>query len=154
LTAVPAELRFFFRELIRLARTYTALDDLEHYQTTRVNPVSRQAAMVLGSRLQERGVLDQPEDVFFFRKADLEELVRSYPHERAAIYRDKVYQAKRSYEESAGKTPRWSLADESTAAPALADADTLRGLPGSPGSVTGSCFLVHDPSDFARFPKG
>ena len=30
---------------------------------------------------------------------------------------------------------------------------TLRGLPGSPGRVTGPCFLVHSPADFARFPK-
>src|SRR5207244_2389489 len=41
LAGVPEELRFFFRELVRLARTYTALDDLEHYQTTRLNPVCR-----------------------------------------------------------------------------------------------------------------
>ncbi|HEX3601008.1 MAG TPA: PEP/pyruvate-binding domain-containing protein, partial [Lacipirellulaceae bacterium] len=34
LTAVPEQLRFFFREMINLARTYTLLDDLEHYQTT------------------------------------------------------------------------------------------------------------------------
>jgi pyruvate,water dikinase len=67
LAGVPEELRFFFRELIRLARTYTTLDDLEHYQTTRVNPVARRAALALGRRLQERGILDRPEDVFFFR---------------------------------------------------------------------------------------
>ena len=28
------------------------------------------------------------------------------------------------------------------------------GLPGSPGKVTGPCFRVLDPADFARFPKG
>jgi len=154
LSAVPAELRFFFRELNRLARTYTTLDDLEHYQTTRINPVSREAALVLGGRLQERGILDLPEDVFFFHKTDLEDLVRAYPHEQAATHRNKVYEAKRSYADSCGRTPRWSLAEDSETTPVAPDANTLRGLPGSPGQITGTCFLVHDPADFARFPKG
>jgi pyruvate,water dikinase len=152
LSSLPAEVRFFFRELVRLARTYTALDDLEHYQTTRVNPVSRRAAIMLGRRLQERGILDAPEDVFFFQTTELEDLVRAYPHERAEAYRDKVYATKRSYEASHSRTPRWSLSDEG--APAAADPNSLRGLAGSPGQVTGKCFLVHTPADFARFPKG
>src|SRR5262249_50732369 len=81
LNRVPDELRFFFRELIRLARTYTSLDDLEHYQTTRVNPLARRAALMLGRRLHERGCLEQPGDIFFLRKRDLEELMRVYPNE-------------------------------------------------------------------------
>jgi pyruvate,water dikinase len=32
--------------------------------------------------------------------------------------------------------------------------DFLRGLPGSPGRVTGPCYRVTDPGDFAKFPKG
>ncbi len=52
LGALPDELRFFFREMIRMARTYTALDDLEHYQTTRINPLARRAALALGRKLQ------------------------------------------------------------------------------------------------------
>src|SRR5262249_16767660 len=34
---VPENLRFFAAELVRLCRAYTALDDVEHYQTTRLN---------------------------------------------------------------------------------------------------------------------
>lgn len=63
ISGLPESLRFFFRELIRLTRTYTALDDLEHYQTTRVNPLARRAGIAMGERLQERGVLDAPEDI-------------------------------------------------------------------------------------------
>jgi pyruvate,water dikinase len=29
----------------------------------------------------------------------------------------------------------------------------LKGIPGSPGQVTGPCFRVSEPADFARFPK-
>jgi pyruvate,water dikinase len=38
---VPEPLRFFVAEVLRLTRAYTALDDLEHYQTTRLSVGSR-----------------------------------------------------------------------------------------------------------------
>lgn len=151
LSNLPEDLRFFFRELIRLARTYTTLDDLEHYQTTRINPVARQAALVLGRRLVKAGILDVPEDVFFFQRDDLEKLANEFPPAEPAAYREKVYEAKRSYEAAGAATPPWSLAEDvqETAAPG---GNALRGLPGSPGKVTAPCFLVHEPSDFGRFP--
>lgn len=152
LGAVPEPLRFFFRELIRLARTYTTLDDLEHYQTTRINPVARRVAVALGQHLRSDGILDAAEDIFFTHKADLEELIAS-PEAKPDSFRRKVYETKRSYEASRNRTPAWTLvetAPETTAD----DSKSLRGLPGSPGRVTGPCFRVIDPQDFARFPKG
>jgi phosphohistidine swiveling domain-containing protein len=151
LSIVPEGLRFFFRELIRLARTYTTLDDLEHYQTTRTNPVARQAAIALGQKLVEHGILDAPEDVFFFHRADLEELVRAFPKVQPEGYREKVYETKRSYETARAATPLWSL-DEAAASVAAPAGGALRGLPGSPGKTSGPCFRVNDPSDFGRFP--
>src|SRR5205823_13371476 len=44
-----------------------------------------------------------------------------------------------------------SLAEEVTDAGA---GQALRGLPGSPGRVTGPCFLVREAEDFGRFPRG
>ena len=43
---LPADLHFFFAEIVRLARAYTSLDDLEHYQTTRLTPVLRRGLRV------------------------------------------------------------------------------------------------------------
>jgi pyruvate,water dikinase len=151
LAGVPESLRFFFRELIRLARTYTSLDDLEHYQTTRINPVARRTALAIGGRLQERGILDVPDDVFFLHKTELEEIAAAYPNEDGPRYRRSALETKRSYQESWQKTPPWVL-DEGGAAPA--SGTSLRGLPGSPGRVTGPCFRVTTPEDFGRFPKG
>ncbi len=153
LSGVPAELRFFFRELIRLARTYTTLDDLEHYQTTRINPLARRGALALGRCLAQRGALDRPEDVFFLHKEDLDNLEKEYPHEQGAVYREKARAAKASYEASKRQPPSWSLDDGGGQAGEPAEG-ALRGLPGSPGRVTGPCFLVHSPDDFARFPRG
>jgi phosphohistidine swiveling domain-containing protein len=155
LSGVPEPLRFFFRELIRLTRTYTTLDDLEHYQTTRINPIARRLGIALGQRLRQLGVIDAPEDVFFFRKEDLERLVAEYPRVNRDGYRSKVLEAKKSYEAALATTPPWSLGAASGGAAEAADSSaTRRGLPGSPGSATGPCFLVHSPDDFGRFPKG
>jgi len=151
LGAAPEPLRFFFRELIRLARTYTTLDDLEHYQTTRINPVARRVAVALGQHLQGSGILDAAEDIFFAHKADLEELLAS-PAEKRDDFRRKVYETKRSYEASRSQTPAWTL-DETIPASTAGDGKLFRGLPGSPGRVTGPCFRVTDPQDFGRFPK-
>jgi pyruvate,water dikinase len=79
-------------------------------------------------------------------------LVAAWPREDRPKYRQQVYAAKQSYEASRSQPPPWSL--EETAAPPPEDADTLCGLPGSPGRVTGPCFRVTDPADFARFPRG
>ncbi len=152
-SVVPEELRFFFHELVRLARAYTALDDLEHYETTRVNPVAREAGFVLGRRLVEAGILDEPGDLFFLRRDELAELVGLFPRVDAGMYRQKVEQAKSAYESAGRAAPPWSL-DTSTPAAVSEDEHTLAGLPGSPGKVSGSCFLVRTPSDFGRFPPG
>jgi phosphoenolpyruvate synthase/pyruvate phosphate dikinase len=151
LSQVPEELRFFFREMIRLTRTYTALDDLEHYQTTRINPLARRAALALGSRLQERGTLEAAHDVFFLRKGELEELVAAYPNEPRQDYRSRAAAGRRAYQAALRRTPAWVLQEE--AAPLADDSLVLRGLPGSPGKVTGPVFRVLDPADFARFPR-
>jgi phosphohistidine swiveling domain-containing protein len=150
--AIPQELRFFFRELIRLARTYTTLDDLEHYQTTRLNPVCRQLVCALGEWLQKQGILDRPEDAFFLRKEELEEWIAADGNVSQEVYRHKVQESKQKYEASAQQPPPWSL-EESAATDCGQSVQMLHGLPGSPGCVTGPCFLVRTPDDFARFPR-
>jgi pyruvate,water dikinase len=152
LAAIPGELRFFFRELVRLARTYTTLDDLEHYQTTRLNTVCRRILVTLGRRLVTEGILDQAEDIFFLRMAELEQWIKADGSVTAEALRRKVREAKAGYEASGKQPPPWSLEEKERGTATDVD-HVLRGLPGSPGRVTGPCFLVRQPEDFARFPQ-
>jgi pyruvate,water dikinase len=149
--SLPPDLQFFFREIVRLARTYTSLDDMEHYQTTRVNPLARRGILQLGRCLSARGIVDEPADVFFLRRSDFEEILAVYPDEDRNLYRQRARAGKKAYEASHQRTPSWSLADDQPVV--SADGHTLRGLPGSPGQVTGPCFRVFVPEDFTRFPK-
>ncbi len=49
LANAPSELGFFLHELIRLARVYAGLDDLEHFETTRLNAEGHRTATELGA---------------------------------------------------------------------------------------------------------
>lgn len=147
---LPASLHFFMHEILRLARAYTTLDDLEHYQTTRLTLPLRRGLLELGRRLFRRDVLPAPSDVFFCRLAELDAAVRSDDPERWDRLAAAVRGAKAEYERARTSPPAWVLGEE--AAPA-AEGD-LVGLPGSPGVAEGPVHLVHSPDDFASFPSG
>jgi len=153
LAGVPEPLRFFFRELIRLTRTYTTLDDLEHYQTTRINPLAYRAAMNMGRLLRNIGALDEDRDVFFLNKTDLEAIVKDATAESIRRCHEKAIAQKKGYQSARRQTPPWSREQAQSPEPA-AGGNVLRGLPGSPGQATGKCFRVRGPEDFARFPAG
>lgn len=152
LERVPEDLRFFCRELLRLARTYTSLDDREHYQTTRLNPPMRRALRALGNHLARRGLLDDPMDVFFSRFDDLEQAVKSGCHDSWNEWAGQVRANKTAFLADKEREPEQVLGGESGRTAATDGA--LAGLPGSPGVAEGPVSLVRSEEDFARFPKG
>lgn len=151
---LPEELHFFVHEVIRLARIYTALDDLEHYQTTRLAMPLRKALGTLGQRLVERGILMEPLDIFFAREADLEAAIASdSPLKWQAITRT-VTSEKASWEEARIRTPRWIPDAPDPGSDPAGDGPDMPGLPGSPGMAEGEVYIVSGPQDFAGFPRG
>lgn len=147
---IPPALHFFMHELLRLARAYTTLDDVEHYQTTRLTLPLRRGLAELGHRLVRRGVMSEAMDVFFCRQAALDEAIR---REDAGLW-DRLAAAvraeKAAYLAHRAAPPTWVLGEAHDAA---AEGD-LTGLPGSPGVAEGEVYLVNSPDDFAGFPKG
>lgn len=146
--AVPEELRNFVAELVRLTRAYTALDDLEHYQTTRLTVPFRRALLALGARLARRGVLGEARDVFFLRRETLDGLIRGRVDD--AVAAEEAGTNRTAYHEQLRSTPphvHGEAADE-------AYTDGLRGLPGSPGVAEGVVCRVYSAADFARFVPG
>ena len=144
----PEELRYLVHEVIRLARTYTALDDLEHYQTTRLHLPFRRGLRAIGAQLVERGVLPDPMDVYFVPLAILDHALRS--GELAPIM-PAAAQHKAGYLAACERTPDWIHGE---AEPVDIDGtDVLKGLGGSPGIVEGEVYVVRSPEDFPHFPK-
>lgn len=148
LSHAPEELRYLVHEVIRLARTYTALDDLEHYQTTRLHLPFRRGLKAIGAQLAERGVLADPMDVYFVPLAVLDGALHS--GELAPITEASA-RHKTGYLAACARTPDWIFGE---AEPVEVDGShVLKGLGGSPGIVEGEVFVVRSPEDFPHFPK-
>lgn len=149
--SVPEPGKFLVYEILRLARAYTALDDLEHYQTTRLNRPLRRALQELGRRLVKLSVIEDPMDIFFAHSTQLNEATRAGVPSAWDALRNQVQEQKAAYLAAVRREPEWVLGE----APAeIATGECLQGLPGSPGRVEGEIFVVESPDDFARFPKG
>jgi pyruvate,water dikinase len=149
LPRVPEGLRLFAGEIARLARAYTALDDLEHYQTTRMTPPSRASLIEIGTRLVDEGTLDEPADVFFLHRASLAARIEGSLD--SATTRAEAMAAKADYQRQLRTPPalRWGEEDEQPE-----EGDLLRGLPGAPGVAEGPVRLLRSPEDFGRFEPG
>lgn len=149
---LPQELQFFVHEVVRLARVYTTLDDVEHYQTTRLTLPFRKGLKSLGARLQIMGVVDEPMDVFFAHYDGLGAAVAgNSPAQWRALGED-IRREKRAYLEHRNAAPPWSIGAAAEAAPP--EGGGLTGLPGSPGAASGPVYKVHGSEDFPDFPRG
>ena len=147
---VPEDLRYFVLELVRLARAYTALDDLEHYETTRLSIPFRKAIIALGERLVTGRILERADDIFFLRKTTI---VRLLDGDLSALeVADEASLNRSAYLANRAKTPPFALGEE--AADEVPSGDALRGMPGSPGVAEGTIFRLHGVDDFGRFPAG
>ena len=148
---LPPDLHFLFAELLRLARTYTSLDDLEHYETTRLTLPLRRGLRELGQRLVRRNVLREPMDIFFAHLAQIQQAVDDDSDSAWSTFAESVARQKEAYLADKARKPDWILG---TAAEAAESTDAMSGLAGSAGVAEGPVFLVLGPDDFARFPKG
>lgn len=158
INAAPEKLRYLVQEVIRLTRAYTALDDLEHYQTTRLTLPMRRALRELGQRLVDHGVLTDPMDVYFIDFEPLNEAIRAAdgrhsPAEALTGLTAIAEKNKVGYQQAVTRTPDWEHGRAQEASDDV-DGDFFKGTAGSPGQVEGEVFVVHSPEDFSSFPDG
>lgn len=151
---LPADLHFFMHEIIRLARLYTSLDDLEHYQTTRLALPLRKGLQMLGQRLVERGILSEAMDIFFAREADIAAAIVADDPLQWATFSTATATAKASWTQARQCPPNWSPDAPPAETHAPERGTEISGLPGSPGIMEGKVFVVTGPQDFAAFPRG
>ena len=151
---LPEELHFFVHELVRLARIYTGLDDLEHYQTTRLSVPLRKGLRALGERLVERGILAQPMDIFFALESQIDAAFEADSEEEWQTLATTITREKASWERANSIAPGWVPEAPNLSSEAPMIGAELSGIPGSPGVAEGQIFIVSGPQDFANFPPG
>jgi pyruvate,water dikinase len=146
----PKELHLFLYEIIRLVRTYTSLDDIEHYQTTRLSLPMRKGARALGTLLKQKGIIPDEMDVFFAHIDTLEAYIKG--NKTAAELKLEIEKEKAAYLKNKERTPEWILGEKDQ----VYDGDGagfLQGVAGSPGVAEGEVFIVRSTEDFSSFPK-
>lgn len=151
LASLPEGLRGITTQVVALAREYTALDDLEHYHTTRLSHPLRRGVREIGRRLRVLGLVSDPMDAFFARRASLAEAISD--RSKLTALRDEIAAAKAGYLQAHATAPKWTLGAVSATAPDE-DAEHLAGIPGSPGAAEGVVHIVRGTDDFAAFPRG
>lgn len=151
--ALPAELRELAARVIALAREYTALDDLEHYHTTRLSLPLRRGVREIGRRLRELAVIDHEMDAFFASASSMAAAIGD--SRKLTALRAEIALAKAAYLKAKDAAPVWSLENSAPNEPDMADDPRhLAGIPGSPGAAEGIVHIVRDAEDFAKFPLG
>lgn len=148
---VPEDLRYFVTEIVRLAQAYTSLDDLEHYQTTRLTLPLRRALKALGSQLVQLGIVAEPFDVFFARQDTLCRAIKEPSVMGWTALAQEIENNKAAYAIARESTPQWILGEDD--ADAVDMAGGMKGIPGSPGKACGPVFIVRSTDDFGQFPK-
>ncbi|TEY02103.1 PEP/pyruvate-binding domain-containing protein [Campylobacter sp. US33a] len=146
---LPKQWHFGFDELLNLVKTYTLLDDLEHYETTRLSILVRKATKAIGEYFVKLGIIKDPLDVFFTHMQtilDYKEGKITSQMVRLEIEKEKV-----QYLENSKKIPAWNLGEEDEVLEG--DSEVLEGVAGSMGVAIGEVYLVHSKDDFATFPK-
>ncbi len=146
---LPPDLHFFFSELLRLARLYTSLDDLEHYETTRLTLGLRRGLREIGQCLVNRGILEEPMDVFFAHAEQISTAVCADHESGWKEFSATIHRQKQAYLADKTRKPEWVLGE----CRKEEAGDFLSGLAGSPGQAEGPAYLVLSPDDFGKFPK-
>lgn len=148
-----APLRSAFLGLLAEARLVVQIREDTHYYATLAMPIIRRAAIELGRRLAQAGLLNAPADVFYLTRPELERIGGRLPPpaDLAAELRASV--ARR--QQTRARLEQVPLVDPRlfpTSAPR--GSELLRGQPGSPGMAEGPARIIRDGADFDRLLAG
>ena len=124
-------------------------------------PILRRFALELGRRLVEARTLRAPEDVFYFRYAQLEDAITAHQDGKAmpglqkSVAEQRVRRAARmrltapdTVPPEEGQGPGWGKVANDP------DSNDLNGNACSPGQVTARASLIMSPADFGRMEPG
>jgi len=143
-----------FKWILRQTQIHTRERDTMHFEMTRLFPPLRRFMLELGKRWQERGLLDESEDIFYL---DVNEIM-AMP-EKPQPMQDKVRVRKDAFLYAQHHTcPNIIRNGEeifgAETGSVEGEASGLQGVAGSPGVVTGITRIIKSPDEFTKLKKG
>jgi rifampicin phosphotransferase len=153
-----------FEQLLATARRYATLREEIVSRFTLGWPVLRRAVRRVGDEFVRAGMLATADDVFFLTQKEVAAALRS---NTTGDLTGKVMQRRREWERRRAFVPPLRLGEipfalkrgldqlEAALAPHAAPSDAvLRGLPASPGRVSGPVRIIRGPAEFDRLRPG
>jgi len=143
LAALPAPRRAAARLVLRVARRYIPLREVGKTAFLQTLDTARAAARIVGDDLARRGVVGDPEDVFYLTVAELADPTLDGIKEAVTLRRERreEYLKVRLPESWTGQPEAIPI----SASEAAAEGSTITGLAVSPGVVEGRARVVLDP---------
>jgi rifampicin phosphotransferase len=129
-------------------------------------PALRRMLNQLGGRMVAAGAILQPDDCYWFERAELEQAVTALARgEALESLAERVEQRKRRWREFKQATPPpmlpprkkylgFNMADWTPATAESQTGGTLKGVAASAGKVTAAACVLHGPEDFGRMRPG
>jgi len=161
--ALPSRLASRFARLLAEAQRAAILREEQVAQLTLAWPVFRQALALIGELLVGRGVIAAPADVYFLERSELDAAIEgtSVDHMADVIARRRRWMDQRLLGAPLviGRLPKMmetllGAADRAMRDPVEWRPDAVRGVPASPGRVTGRARVVRGATEFDRLQRG
>ncbi len=145
-------------------RFYYIREEVMFYLTS-AWPVLRRIAAELGQRLVDAGTFAFADDVYYCTTAELTEAIRAHKENKALPEYKRVAAERRELREARKRLhPPGTIPQEASEIDVVRfketqirndpNSDTLRGVPVSPGTVTGPASLIQSPAEFDRMKRG
>ena len=160
---LPPKLATRFARLLAEAQRAAILREEQVAQLTLAWPVFRRALAAIGELLVARGVIAQPDDVYFLERDALFAAIEGAPQDRTAhvVTRRAHWTEQRRLIAPLviGRVPKMleallGAADRAMRDPAPTSPDSVRGVPASPGRATGRARVLRSAADFDRLQRG
>lgn len=158
LVASPKDLARFERALA-IAQRYAVVREEMVDELTLGWPVMRRAVIAIGAQLEADGWLDEPNDVFFCLRTEVETptgaLTERIAARRAEWERQRALAAPITVGKAKGTFAKRTAMARRELVPELVTAPrTVQGFPASAGTATGTARIVRDVGDFDRLAVG
>jgi len=145
-------------------RFYYIREEVMFYLTS-AWPVLRSVVAELGQRLVDTGTFAHPDDLYFCMMAELTEAITARKENRALPELQQLAAERRELREARKRLhPPGTIPQEASEIASVRfketqtrndpSSDTLRGVPVSPGTVTGPVSLIKSPAEFDRMIPG
>ena len=139
-----------FRWVLNQTQLHTRERDTMHFELTRLFPLARRLLQELGQRWAQRGLIDQPEDIYFLTLAEMDEVA-----ERQESAKDKVLEARQEFDANLRRPwPNIIRGEEEIYPQAEITEGDMQGVAGSPGVVSGPARVIRGPDEFGTLQRG